>query len=66
MFFNHNFGNIILEADKCISQTKKNHQILKMSVSGTENGFLLIALINSHPVMSANKVKLCECNLVAT
>lgn len=47
-----------LEATWCIKETKRYDLVLKMTVPGTENYFPLIALLNTHPMLSTGQIQL--------
>ena len=57
-FFYEDFINIALKCCWNISQSKRYYLILKMTVSGPKNSFLLIFCTNSHPVIGNNEVEL--------
>ena len=56
--FHKDLINLALKYCQIISQSKKHHPILKLTISSPKSRFLLISLANSHPVIGTSEVEL--------
>ena len=56
--FYKNLIDITLEYCRSVGQSKRHYLILKVTVSGPENSFLLISFANSYLIIGINEVEL--------